>query len=539
MKASEVLARSLVDQGVDTVFGVLGDANLFMGHHLIRDLGVTYVGATHEAIAVSMALGFARSSGRLGVATVTHGPGMTNTITALVDGVRSRTPMLLVAGDTPADELDHPQQIDQAALVATTGAGWAPVWSASTLAADLAKAIRRAWAEHRPIVLNVPVDISRQEADYTPVPAAGRFDLSVGADPDALDRAVGLLASANRPLILAGRGAVLSGARDDIVALGNELGAPLCTTVLGSGYFGGEEFNLGIHGTLAHDAALDAIGQADCVLVLGAALNRHTTDRGALLRDKRVVQVDIDPAQIGVRVDVDVAVVGDVRRVVQDMTEMLRSVDHQPSAFRSPDLERKLMDEPAADDLSTDTHLDPRTALRQLDRIIPSDRTVAVDTGRFMRQALTMPVPEPTALVTSHAFGSIGLGMGNAVGAAVAKPDRPTVLLTGDGGFMMGGIAELHTAVEHQLDLIVVVFNDGSYGAEHIQLFRLGIDPSVSQHEWPDFCTVAEAMGYDTVRVENVAGFDIAEKHIAQRQPGTPLLIDVAIDPMVASQLQL
>lgn len=150
-----------------------------------------------------------------------------------------------------------------------------------------------------------------------------------------------------------------------------------------------------------------------------------------------------------------------------------------------------------------------------------------------------MPVPEPTALVTSHAFGSIGLGMGNAVGAAVAKPDRPTVLLTGDGGFMMGGIAELHTAVEHQLDLIVVVFNDGSYGAEHIQLFRLGIDPSVSQHEWPDFCTVAEAMGYDTVRVENVAGFDIAEKHIAQRQPGTPLLIDVAIDPMVASQLQL
>ncbi len=539
VKASESTALSLFDQGVDTVFGVLGDANLFMGDHLIRQLGTRYVGATHETIAVSMALGFSRTSGRLGVATVTHGPGLTNTITALVDGVRSRTPMLLVAGDTSAEEPDHPQQIDQAALVAATGAGWAPVRSAATVPADVATAIRRASTEQRPIVLNVPVDISRQETEYRKAPVVAPLERAVGADPDALDRAVGLIASSARPLVLAGRGAVLADAGADIVALAEQLGAPLCTTVLGSGLFDDDPFNLGIHGTLAHDIALGTIGEADCVLVLGAALNRHTTDRGALLRGKRIVQVDIDPAQIGVHVDVDVAVVGDVRRVVRSMADMLRSVDHRPASFRSPTLRTQLSNNTTdCADLSTDTHLDPRAALRHLDRVLPVERTVAVDTGRFMRQALTMPVPEPTALVTSHAFGSIGLGMGNAIGAAVARPDRPTVLLTGDGGFMMGGIAELHTAVEHELDLIVVIFDDGSYGAEHVQLFRLGMDPSVSEHHWPDFCEVGAAMGYDAIRVTNTAGFDVVAERVATRQAGRPLLIDVAIDPVVASRIQ-
>jgi thiamine pyrophosphate-dependent acetolactate synthase large subunit-like protein len=539
MKASESLARSLVDQDVDTVFGVLGDANLFMGDHLIREHGTRYVGATHEAIAVSMALGFARVSGKLGVATVTHGPGLTNTITALVDGVRSRTAMLLVAGDTSAAELDHPQQIDQAALVAATGAGWAPVRSPATVAADVATGIRRAFVEQRPIVLNVPIDISREETEYRKAPVVPPLERSVGADPDALDRAVGLIASAARPLILAGRGAAVADAGAAVVTLAEQLGAPLCTTVLGSGLFNEDAFNLGIHGTLAHDTALDAIGEADCVVVLGASLNRHTTDSGSLLRGKRVVQVDIDAAQIGVHVDVDVAVVGDARRVAESMTDMLRSVDHHPSAFRSSTLRTKLSDHSNdSADLSTDTHVDPRAALRQLDRILPTERTVAVDTGRFMRQALTMSVPEPTALVTSHAFGSIGLGMGNAIGAAVARPDRPTVLFTGDGGFMMGGIAELHTAVEHELDLIVVVFNDGSYGAEHVQLFRLGIDPAVSQHHWPDFCNVGSAMGYEVISVTNTAGFDAVAERVATRKPGRPLLIDIAIDPVVASRIQ-
>jgi acetolactate synthase-1/2/3 large subunit len=160
-----------------------------------------------------------------------------------------------------------------------------------------------------------------------------------------------------------------------------------------------------------------------------------------------------------------------------------------------------------------------------------------VDAGRFMLDALTMPVPEPIALVTTHAFGSIGLGMGSTVGAAVGRPDRTTVLLVGDGGFMMGGLSEFNTAVHNNLDVIVVLFNDGSYGAEHVQLVNKNMDTSASLHHWPDFTEVAAAFGAEPVSVHSVADFTDAEKAVLQRQPGRPVFIEIAIDPEVSSRI--
>ncbi|MCP5029742.1 MAG: thiamine pyrophosphate-binding protein [Actinomycetia bacterium] len=541
MKGHDAIAQALVDQGVATVFGVLGDANLFIGEALTRIHDVHYVPATHEASAVCMALGYSRASGRLGVATCTHGPGLTNTVTALVDGAKARTPMLLVTGDTPTEAEHHLQNIDQADLIRTTGAGFVPVRSPRTIAADVATAVRRAHAEQRPIALNVPLEFEWEEVDYQPAPAVAALDRGVAADPAALDAAVGLIASSSRPLIMAGRGAVVADAHDALVRLGEILGAPLCTSLLGVSYFGDDDFDLGIHGTVATSIGGEAMMTADCIVAFGAHLSRHTTDDGALLNGKRVVQVDIDPGRIGATAPVDVGVVGDARRVAETMAAMLEEAGHQPSSYRSADLASRLeawsrVDE--IDDRSTDTHVDPRTALARLDEIIPDDRTVTVDAGRFMLNALIMPVPEPAALVTSHAFGSIGLGMGTAIGAAVAVPDRPNVLFVGDGGFMMGGLNELHTAVHHELDIIVVLYNDGSYGAEHIQLVRKNMDPAASLHHWPDFTAVAAALGCDAVAVRNLDDFEAAAKAVAQRQPGHPVFIEIAIDPDVASALQ-
>ena len=540
MLGHDAVAQALVDHGVDTVFGVLGDGNLFIGENLQRQHEVNFVGATHEANAVCMAEGWAKATGRLGVATVTHGPGLTNTITALVEGVKNETPMLLVAGDTPVENEQHLQNLDQHALVVATGAGFQPVRNVETIAEDVSTAVRRAHAERRPIVVNVPLNIEWDEVDYEPRPALNSPPVRLAPDPDQLESALGIIASSARPVILAGRGAVLSGAREVLIELGDALGAPLATSLLGTGFFSDQPFNLGIHGTLSHEVAGETLAMADCLIVFGASLNFFTTDYQSLLAGKRVVHVNLDPSHIDLHATVAAWVVGDATVVAEAMIALLKEAEHQPSSFRTADLEKKLQEFDLSDsyeDKSYDGAVDPRTLTRQLDAGLPQDRQVVVDAGRFMLDALTMSVPNPRDLVTSHGFGAIGLGMSTAIGAAVAHPTRPTVLCIGDGGYMMGGLTELSTAVHLGLDLIVIVYNDGSYGAEHIQLVTKGMDPAASLHEWPDFCAVAESMGCDTAKITSLDDIDAALEVVKNRQPGRPVLIEASTDPDVVSAI--
>ena len=236
----------------------------------------------------------------------------------------------------------------------------------------------------------------------------------------------------------------------------------------------------------------------------------------------------------------DAAVIGDARVVAETINAMLAEAEHTPSSFASAELTERLRAFDRTqdiDDRSTDTSIDIRTFTVEVDAMIPDDRTVAVDAGRFMLSALTLRVPDPGSLITSHAFGAIGLGMSTAIGAAVARPDRPTVLAIGDGGFMMGGLVELSTAAHHGLDLIVLLYNDGSYGAEHIQLYRKDMDTSVSLHEWPDLVEVARSLGCTATRVVNRSDMAGLGDIIKNRDTTKPLLIEVTIDPDVSSSL--
>ena len=540
MLGHDAVAQALVDHGVDTVFAVLGDGNLFIGENLQRQHGTNLIGATHEANAVCMAEGWAKASGKLGVASVTHGPGLTNTITALVEGVKNETPMLVVAGDTPVENEQHLQNLDQHALVTASGAGFQPVRNAETIAEDVSTAIRRANSERRPIVLNVPLNIEWDEVEYVSRPPLNPSPVRLAPDPDQLDTALGIIASSTRPLILAGRGAVKSGAKDALLRLGETLGAPLATSLLGTGYFEGEPFNLGIHGTLSHEVAGETLAIADCVIAFGASLNFFTTDYQTLLAGKRVVHVDIDARHIDRHVTVDAGVVGDAAVVASAMNDLLNEAEHKASSFRTNELKSRLEAfDPAQafEDKSYQGAVDPRTLTRRLEAGLPKERQVVVDAGRFMLDALTMSVPKPENLVTSHGFGAIGLGMSTAIGAAVARPTLPTIVCIGDGGYMMGGLTELSTAVHLGLDLIVIVYNDGSYGAEHIQLVTKGMDPTASLHEWPDFCAVAESMGCQTMRIESLDDIDAAIDVVKNRTPGRPVLIEARTDPDVVSTI--
>jgi thiamine pyrophosphate-dependent acetolactate synthase large subunit-like protein len=349
---------------------------------------------------------------------------------------------------------------------------------------------------------------------------------------------VGIIASASRPIVLGGRGAVLSGARDALVRLAERLGAPLATTLMGNGLFQGDPFNLGIFGTLSTPVASEAIASADCVIAFGASLNYMTTYSGSLLEGKRVVHCDIDPARIGLLSPVDAAVVGDAARIADTIVSWLDEAEHKPSGFRSVDLERRLKDyDPVADfvDRSTEETIDPRTFTLRLESILPPERTVVVDGGRYMLNALRVKPAGPMSFVTTTSFGSIGLGLGSALGAATANPDLPTVLLAGDGGFVMGCLVELNTAIQSGLDMIIVIYNDGSYGAEHIQFHNKGMDPGLSIQRWPSFAAVASSMGAIGVTVRNLGDLDAAAAAVRDRKG--VVLIDAKLDPQMISEV--
>jgi thiamine pyrophosphate-dependent acetolactate synthase large subunit-like protein len=528
----EYFTRCLASQGIDTIFGLVGDANLFLMDHFARQPGNRYVSVTHEASAVLAAIGYARATGRLGVATVTHGPALTNTVTALVEAVRGRMPVLVIAGDTAVVDRENVQSVPQRDVVLPTGAGFEQVRAPQTVGEDLAVAVRRAVLERRPVVLNVPADFQWAEVGQATVPGVRwRSIAAVSPDREDLDAASGLVASARRPLVLAGRGAIEDRCRKAVLELADRLGAPVATTLQARELFRGEPHDLGIFGTLSHEVALDAISRADCVIAFGASLNRWTTVEGGLLDGKRVVQVDRDPECLQRFQVVDAPVLGDVEEVARAILDDLDQVEATPTGFADDALAQRLAQCPPFDhpDWSTESTIDIRTALVELEAGFEADRTLVLDGGRFLPEVWKLvSAQHPKDYIHTTHFGSIGLSLGHAIGATVGAGKR-TLLVTGDGGFMLGGLADLQAAVRHDLDITVVVLNDSAYGAEHIQFRRRDMDPSLSMFEWPPFADLARVMGAEGHEVTDVQGLRDALAAVAARRG--PALVDVKLDP--------
>lgn len=533
MKLHEALAKSLADHGVTTLFGLIGDANLYMVDSYVRDHGGQYVSTSHEVGATLMALGYAIASEKVGVATVTHGAALCNVVTALVEGVRGQTPLVLLCGDTPIEDRENLQDVPQRDIVLATGAGFEQMRSPKTALLDMATAFQRAWNERRPVVLNMPVQFQWADVDYAPVVRRRIETRGLVADNVDMENAVGILAAARRPLILAGRGARGPAARAELVKLAERIGAPLATTLKAKDLFRDEAFNLGIFGTLSRPAAVDVINQADCIVAFGASLGKYTSSHGVFLKGKRLIQCNDTLSEIGKSVAPDAGLVGDPSAVAARLLHWLDEADIPASGFRSDEIRQALAATPAEDsgvDLSTATTVDLHKTITRLNDALPPARNLVTDGGRFVGEPWKhIQVQDPHHFVCPLHIGSIGLGLSSAIGAACAHPDRPTLLVTGDGGFMLGGLAELNTAVRHKLDLIIVMCNDSSYGAEHIQFRRKNMDPGLSLFDWPDFAPVARALGAEGVTVRSEA--DLADAITAMHARRGPILIDLKLDP--------
>lgn len=530
MKLNDVLAHALRVHGAEVMFGVLGDANMYVVDSFHRNEGGRFVAAANEGGAVLMAAGYAAVSGRLGVATVTHG-AIANCVSALFDASRGHYPLLIVAGDTARKDGFHLQNIPQRDVVVPTGAAYREVRSVDTAAADLASALGQAVAERRPVVLEVPADF--QLAD-TAVGASRTQQLTTSVlapSAEDLEDAAAVVIGASRPLVIGGRGAGSPGTAQTLRRFAERIGAPLGTTLRGKDLFAGDPFDIGIVGTLSHPVASDVIARSDCLVVFGAALSALTTLNGELLAGKRIVQVDTDPAALGRYFPVDVAIVGDSAATATGLIALLDEAEAAPASLRSDKLAHSIRawhDEDRAS-VQTDGPLTLTGVLHKVNEIVPRERTLAIDGGRFSHEALRiLEVDHPWSYAHCLNVGHIGMSVGYGIGASVGRPDVPALVVVGDGGFMLGGLAEFNTAVRHHLDVVIVLLNDGAYGAEYYRFVARSLDPGLTTFEWPDFTDVATSLGGTAVRVAEWTDF----KRLAEvvRSGCGPVLVEVLLD---------
>lgn len=539
MKVFEAITDAFVAEGVDTVFSLMGDSNMMFHDDLARRHGVQLINVRHENAAVAMADGYARATGRVGVATVTCGPGLTQVMTALTAAARLRVPVVVFVGDTPSADLWNPQALDLGATILPTGAAHAPIRSATRVAETVSAAFLTATRERRPVVVTMPYDLQEQEAPagFAATPSA-RFRTEpavVAPAPDAVAAAVDVLAGAERPVLVAGRGAMAAGAREAILALAERTGALLATTMKAKDWFRGEPWDIGLCGYLGSATGRELVADADVVVGIGAQLGYFGTDGGRLFPGARVVQVDIDPAHPVEGAPLPgVLVTADARLGVSAIDAGLASLGHRRQGYRT-DAVAKLLADPTDDwrpVAAEADRLDPTLAIRALDGAVAPEQQYVFGVGHFWSFAVMNTTrPHPADYLYSYAFGSIGHALPTAIGACIGRDGRPTVLVDGDGSLLMH-IGELGTAADAGLDLAIVVMNDGGYGSEIHKLRAKGGDGELARFHDTDFATVAAGFGIEGHRASSID--DIGRLIARQRELRTPLLIDV---PMATQAL--
>ncbi len=533
MKVFEAVTSAVASEGFDHVFAVMGDANQDMIVSLGEKHGLKFVHAHHEGSAVGMADGYARfSDDKMGLASVTQGPGYTNATTSLVSARFHRTPLLLLAGHTSLRDPYNPQgAVDQHALATLTTGATVDLDSPRTVDYCLGEAFRQLKAKKGPFILNLPEDIQQAEvedADWTYKPS---YKANAPQPPRAEDveEAVRLLRGAQRPAILCGLGAVNARAEPEVTALAEYLGAPVATSLYAGGFCARYPLYTGISGGLGSRLAVDTLAESDVMLVVGASLNEWTTDFSKILQNrKKIIQVDLRPDAFGWFAAVDVGIEGDARLTVASLLARLRTTGkpRQPDAGLAQKLKNRT---PAPVNYEDGATIDPRRAARYIQEKLPKDERILVFDGGHVSFVFIETFSSSSAHDWAPVadFGAVGQGLGIALGACFARPGRRVTHMTGDASFMMN-VADFHTAVNHNLPLTVFVFNDNAVGQERHDLVHKKLCPRYAEVQQPDFAKLAVgfgAKGFEVTRPD-----DLGEIDRALAVAEGPVIVDVRIN---------
>lgn len=540
-QVSDILAQAFAAEGVDTLFTLMGDANMYWSAAMADHQNARLIHARHEHCAVAMADGYARASGKVGVASVTCGPGFTQIMTALTMAARGNAPVVVFSGDAPINASWYMQQIDQAPLTLGTGAHHVPIRTIDRALDCVREAFYVARAERRPVVLSVPLDLQKEAfpylPDYTPSTDLMPRAQTIPPDPALVDEVASMIAAAERPVVIGGRGAVWSGARQALETLAEESGALLATTLLAKGLFDGNPFALDIAGTFATDLGREFFAESDLVIGAGAGLGHYTTEGGYLYPNAKVVQIDTNSRGLwqGVKT-ADLHIRADARATAEAIARRLHERGIRRPGWRSNAIASRIAAEsPDAKEFAvTPGTLDPRPVVRELDATVPKDWDVIVAGGHCFSFAMTHLRGRAAGKYhTPLDFGAIGSGLSAAIGVAVARGSDKVMLIDGDGSLYQH-IQELETVRRHGLKLLICILNDGGYGAESHKFRAYGVNPEHAIHGRGDIAAIARGFGHNAATVTEMGQLErLFRDH--QNSSGTTLW-DVHIDDLIPSR---
>lgn len=556
LNGAAILIECLIEQNVGTVFGFPGGAVLPIYDELYkRQDRIQHVLTAHEQHAGHAADGYARASGKTGVCIATSGPGATNLVTPIATAYMDSSPVVFITGNVPQSLMgtDSFQEADISGMTM-------PVTKHNYLVTrveKLADTIREAFyiagsGRPGPVLIDIPKDVQIAETEYEPVQGDALIPKLSAKHPTAqlrpegealerykvkaeprLEKAAQLIAETHKPLIYCGGGVTISGAEDELAAFADRIDAPVVSTLMGLGALPADNPRmlgmLGMHGTHAANIAMQ---RCDLLIAVGVRFSdRALGNAETFAAQAKVLHIDIDRAEINKNVSTTLHITGDARIVLELLLARVSQKSHEQWMRQA----RSMMEEYLSDEL-----FEPRKILRQMAAIAP-EMTVATDVGQHqMWTAQHFPFLRPRQLITSGGLGTMGFGLGAAMGAAASDPEgRPVALVTGDGSFRMN-LTELSTIGYYGIPVIIVIFNNGTLGMVR-QWQTLFFGHRYSQttlDRGPDFMKLADAYGLSGTRVHTVEAFTAAfRKAVEEKKPciiECMLDIDEMVAPMVA-----
>ncbi len=527
LNGSQIIVQCLKEQGVDTVFGYPGGAILNVYDELYKHPEITHILTSHEQGASHAADGYARATGKVGVCLATSGPGATNLVTGIATAFMDSIPIVALTCNVGVSLLgkDSFQEIDIAGITM-------PITKRSFIVKDvkeLAQTIRRAFQIARsdrpgPVLIDVPKDVTAALCEYEAVEIKEE-EPKVSYTCEELDKVIALLKEAKKPFVLVGGGAVLSNAWQEVRQFVERFNSPVCDTLMGKGVINGysPEYTgmIGMHGTKASDLG---VSECDCLVALGARFSdRITGDAKRFASNAKIIQIDIDAAEINKNVRTVASLVGDLKLALKDILAVLDQQDHAEWLAHVEDLKQKY---PLKYD---DDQLSCPYIIQEIDRITEGQALITTDVGQHqMWAAQYYTYTEPRTLLTSGGLGTMGYGMGACIGAKMARPDKVCINIAGDGCFRMN-LNELATASRYNIPIIEVVINNHVLGMVR-QWQTLFYDKRYSQtvlHDAVDFCKVAEGLGCEAIRVTTKEEVEPALRKALSL--GRPVVLDCII----------
>ncbi|HII70309.1 TPA: acetolactate synthase large subunit [Methanopyrus kandleri] len=538
---ARVLVECLKEEGVEHIFGYPGGAVLPIYDEIYDEVSIEHILVRHEQGAAHAADGYARVKGKPGVCMATSGPGATNLVTGIATAYMDSSPVIAITGQVPTTMIgkDAFQEVDAVGVFMPITKHNYQIGKPEEIPEVVKEAFKIAiTGRPGPVHIDVPKDVQEAEVDVEIPKTVEVEGLNVvkRGHPVQIKRAAELLAEAERPVILAGGGCVISNATRELIELAELLGAPVATTLMGKGAFPEDHpLALGMAGMHGTKAANYALTECDVLLAVGCRFSDRTTgDPSGFAPEAKIIHIDIDPAEIGKNIPVDVPIVGDAKLVLRDLIKELKRRKYLRERKRWGERieELKAEVEMPPESTESDQRISPRELVRVLHEALKDrDYILTTDVGQNqMWMARYFPVEEPRRFISSGGLGTMGFGLPAALGAKVAAPEKTVVAVVGDGGFLMTA-QELATAVDNDIEVKVFVMDNRLLGMV-AQWQRLFYDERLSESkldEKTDIVKLTESYGAAGITVEEPSELESAVEE-AFETPGT-VVVDVFVDP--------